>query len=270
MPVPRTEPARRRPPGARRAALLESLRAHDRPLSVAELAPLVGLHPNTVRAHLDVLVRTGEVSRRSDARNTPGRPRELYEATGVATGDRNYRLLAQVLAGRLAELADDPAREAVTAGRHWAEKQDDDGTTAGQGGVAGQGRGPGVAGQRLAGPADSVPDAVPEPADPADPLVPVLRMLRASGFAPELSPDGSEILLHHCPFLELAVDQPEVVCGAHLGIIQGALEGTGVAATRILPFVQPHVCVTELRPGSAAPEESGTGPLVARTEPFRT
>lgn len=217
MPVPRTEPARRRPPGARRAALLESLREQDRPLSVAELAPLVGLHPNTVRAHLDVLVRTGEVSRRSDARNTPGRPRELYQATGVTTDDRNYRLLAQVLAGRLAELTDDPALEAVTAGRHWTEKQSED----------------------------------VEPPAPADPLGPVLGMLRASGFAPELSPDGSEILLHHCPFLELAVDQPDVVCGAHLGLIQGALEGTGISATRILPFVQPHVCVTELRPGAA-------------------
>ena len=159
MPVPRSEPARRRPPGARRAALLESLRAQDRPLSVAELAPLVGLHPNTVRAHLDVLVRTGEVSRRSDARNTPGRPRELYEATGVATGDRNYRLLAQVLAGRLAELTDDPAREAVTAGRHWAEKQADDDATV------------------------AVPAAPAAPAAaPSGPLVPVLRMLRASGF----------------------------------------------------------------------------------------
>lgn len=228
MPVPRSEPARRRPPGARRAALLESLRAQERPLSVAELAPLVGLHPNTVRAHLDVLVRTGEVSRRSDARNTPGRPRELYEATGVATGDRNYRLLAQVLAGRLAELTEDPAREAVTAGRHWAGKQGDDDATV------------------------AVPAAPAAPTAPSEPLVPVLRMLRASGFAPELSPDGSQILLHHCPFLELAVDQPEVVCGAHLGLIQGALEGTGVAATRILPFVQPHVCVTELRPGSAS------------------
>ena len=251
MPVPRSEPARRRPPGARRAALLESLRAQDRPLSVAELAPLVGLHPNTVRAHLDVLVRTGEVSRRSDARNTPGRPRELYQATGVATGDRNYRLLAQVLAGRLAELTDDPAREAVTAGRHWAGKQgDDDGATAGEDDSARQG---------VVGPTEPAVSAVPTapavpavPAVPAGPLVPVLRMLRASGFAPELSPDGSEILLHHCPFLELAVDQPEVVCGAHLGLIQGALEGTGVAATRILPFAQPHVCVTELRPDSAS------------------
>lgn len=236
MPVPRSEPARRRPPGARRAALLESLRAQDRPLSVAELAPLVGLHPNTVRAHLDVLVRTGEVSRRSDARNTPGRPRELYEATGVATGDRNYRLLAQVLAGRLAELTDDPAREAVTAGRHWAGKQGEDVTVAVPAAPA----------------APAVPSEPAAPAVPSEPLAPVLRMLRASGFAPELSPDGSQILLHHCPFLELAVDQPEVVCGAHLGLIQGALEGTGVAATRILPFVQPHVCVTELRPGPAS------------------
>src|SRR5699024_790444 len=87
---------------------------------IADLAPRTGLHPNTVRAHLDVLVRSGQVSRRSEMRSTPGRPRELYSATGAPTGDRSYRLLAEVLASRLAELAQDPAAEATEAGRRYA------------------------------------------------------------------------------------------------------------------------------------------------------
>ena len=81
-------------------------------------------------------------------------------------------------------------------------------------------------------------------------------MLGDSGFAPEVSADGTSINLHRCPFRELAVSHQDVVCGAHLGIIQGALADLGgmVSATRLLPFVTPGLCVTTLtRPASPAP-----------------
>jgi predicted ArsR family transcriptional regulator len=71
---------------------------------------------------------------------------------------------------------------------------------------------------------------------------------RDSGFAPELSADGSTVNLHRCPFRELAVTNPDVVCGAHLGIVQGALDDLGglVSTTRLIPFVTPGLCVTTL------------------------
>jgi predicted ArsR family transcriptional regulator len=83
----------------------------------------------------------------------------------------------------------------------------------------------------------------------------VVRMLGDSGFAPELSADGTAISLHRCPFRELAVSHQDVVCGAHLGIIQGALAdlGTVVSATRLLPFVTPGLCVTTLSRSSPTP-----------------
>lgn len=211
MPVPRAEPTHRRPPGRRREELLRLLREADAPRSVADLAPLAGLHPNTVRAHLDVLVRTGHVARRTSSAGTPGRPRELYEATGPEPVERDYALLASVLATGLAALPD-PAGSAVAAGRAWAE-----GATPGSEGGG---------------------------------LEHAVRMLRAGGFAPEVTEDG--IRLHHCPFVELAVVQPDVVCAVHLGMIQGALEGSGVEATRIRPFVAPRLCIAEL-----AHEEAG-------------
>jgi predicted ArsR family transcriptional regulator len=68
-----------------------------------------------------------------------------------------------------------------------------------------------------------------------------------------MSPDGGAIELHHCPFRELAEEHPDVVCGAHLGLIQGALATSGdLTATRILPFVAPDLCLAELsRPAGA-------------------
>ena len=76
----------------------------------------------------------------------------------------------------------------------------------------------------------------------------VVRMLGDIGFAPEVSADGTSIYLHRCPFRELAERHPDVVCGAHLGIIQGALAelGAPVTATRLLPFVEPNLCITTL------------------------
>ncbi len=232
MPVATTETGGRRPPGERRAALLRLLEEHEGDgLAVADLAPLAGLHPNTVRAHLDVLVRAGSVSRQTDPRHVPGRPRELYRATGAAPEDRNYELLARMLADELAARSADPQGAAVAAGRRWAEHED-------------------------------APDGLPaaEP-DLHTRLAPVLRLLRSHGFAPELGPDGAAIELHHCPFQELATDRPEIVCGAHLGLIQGALARIGpeVTATRIVPFVRPDLCLARLEhttSGGVPPVES--------------
>ena len=216
------------------------LRAHDGGLAVNDLAPALGLHPNTVRAHLDVLTRTGHVSRRTDARNTPGRPRDLYEATGAATSDRNYQLLARVLASRLTELSEDPTAEAVEAGRRWSEHE-----AVGEPAGIEDSDATGARGSELVG-AD-----VGTPLADRDALAPVLRMLKVSGFAPQLSPDASAIQLHHCPFRELAEEHPGIVCGAHLGLIQGALvtSGANITATRILPFVRPDLCLAELTRG---------------------
>lgn len=214
-------------------------------MSVAELAERIGLHQNTVRAHLDLLVRSGLVTRRTEQRATPGRPREVFEATGAPEGDRNYQLLAQVLAGRLTDLTQDAATEAAAAGRRWVESAPPGATSPG---------GTTAPGGATVPPARTAPDAPPGtslPLSPTDPdVAPVLRMLRTSGFAPELSPDGSAILLHHCPFLEVAREHPDVVCGVHLGLIQGELARTGgrLAATRILPFVHPTTCAAPLTP----------------------
>lgn len=207
-----------------RMAVLELLRSHTQPLGVGEVAQHVGLHQNTVRSHLDLLVDAGYAIRRSEAPSGPGRPRVVYEATAAPEGERNYQLLAEVLAANLVSTSERPGEAAVNAGRAWAES-------------AGRQRHGGDA--RTAG----VPPVSEEAA-----IAEVVRMLGDIGFAPEVSADGTSIYLHRCPFRELAERHPDVVCGAHLGIIQGALAelGAPVTATRLLPFVEPNLCITTL------------------------
>ena len=222
-----------------RTAVLELLRSRAQPLGVGEVAQHVGLHQNTVRSHLDLLVDAGYAVRRSEAPSGPGRPRVVYQATAAPDGDRNYKLLAEVLAQHLVATSERPGEAAVNAGRSWA----------------------GSAGLRLHG-GESAGTAAATPVNDEAAIAAVLRMLGDSGFAPELSADATAINLHRCPFRELAESHTDVVCGAHLGIIQGALAelGTMVSATRLLPFVTPGLCVTTLTRPAAAEVSAGGQP----------
>jgi predicted ArsR family transcriptional regulator len=221
-----------------RIAVLELLRSRAQPLGVVEVAQQVGLHQNTVRSHLDLLVESGYAIRRSEAPSGPGRPRVVYQATAAPEGERNYRLLAEVLAQHLLATSERPAEAAVNAGRSWARST-----------------------RRLHDRGDGAGTAGAPPISEEAAVAAVVRMLGDSGFAPELSADGTSINLHRCPFRELAMTNPDVVCGAHLGIIQGALAelGTLVSATRLLPFVTPGLCVTTLTRPITTAGHSGAG-----------
>lgn len=247
MPIPRSAPTRRLPPGARRATLLAALEGATAPSTVAELAEATGLHPNTVRAHLEVLVREGRATRRTEQRAARGRPRELYEATGAPDPATAYASLALLLAEQLASAAGDPAREGEQMGRRWAASD-------GASGAAG-----------APGPPDTTGPATAPAAAPvgsADGVTAVLRVLRRAGFGPELSADGSQVLLHSCPVRQVAHAQPDVVCQAHLGLIRATLEatGSGVVATAIAPFVTPELCVATLARPADEPVELDPAP----------
>ena len=217
---------------ASRLAVLELLRSRAQPLGVGEVAQHVGLHQNTVRFHLDLLVESGYAIRRSEAPHGPGRPRVVYEATAATDGERNYRLLAEVLAQHIVTTSARPAEAAANAGRTWA------GMTQAQRHAAG-----------ATGPAPISAEAA---------ITAVVRMLGDIGFAPEVSSDATAINLRRCPFRELAENNPEVVCGAHLGMIQGALAemGAPVTATRLLPMVQPDLCIATLSRSDSAASHS--------------
>lgn len=208
----------------RRGDVLAMLRASPTPLSIATLAERLGVHPNTVRFHLDTLIERELVERVPSALRGPGRPPLMFRARGGMDpgGPRNYRLLAGVLVDGLASAAD-PVAKATQAGRDW--------------------------GRRLTAPPAR---ATGTPDDAA--VAHLMDVLDEAGFAPELqsSTEGRRIGLRHCPFLDLVPARAEVVCPVHLGLMQGTMTalGSSVTVEGLDPFVEPDLCVAHLGEGT--------------------
>ena len=91
------------PPG-RRDVILQLLRASAEPRSIASVADELGVHPNTVRFHIDALARAGRVEQVLGDSAGRGRPPILFRASRRMdpTGPTNYQLLAGILTGYVA------------------------------------------------------------------------------------------------------------------------------------------------------------------------
>ena len=208
--------------GQSRVRVLEVLRGERTPLSVAEIAAQVDLHPNTVRLHLDQLIDAGLATRDREERDRPGRPRLVYAAVVTAdtetstvestSGESRYKVLAEALVNHLEHTAPEPAAEAAAAGRAW-------GRSLSQGA--------------------SVPPTVHQA------TTDLAKLLDDLGFAPHTTGPGQTIELHRCPFRQVAEEHSPVVCGVHLGLMQGALtkRGAPITATGLEPFVTPQLCL---------------------------
>ncbi|MFJ4803327.1 helix-turn-helix transcriptional regulator [Streptomyces murinus] len=235
----------------RRRAVLDVLRAAPAPLGVTETAERLGVHPNTVRFHLDALVAEGLVERRAEASTGPGRPRTVHTVRpGMDRGGvRGYLLLARMLLSRWTSADPAEAREqARETGREWGRFLVDppppfERPTA-QRSVT----------RLLALLADL--GFEPEPAAGAAPGVEVEP---APGAADENTPE--RIRLRHCPFLELAEEHGELICPLHLGLIQGALDrlDAPLTATRLEPFAEPDSCYAHLSAAGSAPRDTREG-----------
>jgi predicted ArsR family transcriptional regulator len=209
-------------PGERRDGILQLLRDSPSPRSIASLADELGVHENTIRFHLDSLIRAGRVEQVSRGQSAgPGRPPILFLATRRMdpAGPTNYRLLATILTAYLAS-GRDPAATAKRLGRSF---------------------GPSLVDQRAAAGRPSKERSVADLVDVLDDL----------GFKPERpkGPRAKEIRLRHCPF-NAVVDRQggDVVCAVHLGLMQGALSAMRAPVTvdRLDPFVEPDLCVAHL------------------------
>jgi len=193
-----------------RRAILGHLRDQPQPLTLGALVQITGLHPNTVREHLDALVRRGLVRRTTGLPRGRGRPAHLYEHAEYGHGE--YARLAVALADALELSSSEPTRHAATVGEEWGRE---------------------LARERRAG--------ATTPADARDEVVALLDDL---GFEPRPGEDPGELHLARCPLLEAAHRSPGIVCGIHLGIVRGMLAEQGVdpEGSALEPFAGPGFC----------------------------
>ena len=121
-PLPTRGLAREELSPARRAALDALIELGGR-RTVVELAEALNQHPNTVREHLEALVRVGLADRSLRHQPGRGRPAALFRATLAATpAGPEYAVLAEVLINYLARtIPDEETRvaHALAAGRDW-------------------------------------------------------------------------------------------------------------------------------------------------------
>ncbi len=194
-----------------RARVLDHLREHPDPVAAEELARSFGQHPNTVRAHLDGLVRQGLALRERVPGPYRGRPPWRYRSNPDRPDSdprlREHQGLVIALATHLAERSPEPRAEARSAGLSWGSAL-----------VAERSR------SRAAGPRDA---GSGQRSTPAAARREVVALLADLDFTPRADRANTQVVLTTCPLLDVARRNPEVVCSVHEGMVAGALTALG-------------------------------------------
>lgn len=232
--------------GSSRAGVLRVLRSRGDLMRVEDLAEAVNLSLSAVRFHLDRLIADGLVRTSKEPRQTPGRPRVMYQAVPEEAVDDGaaYRHLAILLADELVGRGGAAAGEA--AGRAWARQvfatrqwvaggAADDGPVDGQRGTVGgpttpSTTRPGLPAARSASGSATRRRAQPPAEVHPDCLSDLMGVLEDGGFAPQVVDGGWAVELHRCPYADLMPGQSEVVCSVHRGLMQALPELAGTAA----------------------------------------
>jgi len=198
------------------------LQGQPEPTTLVALIAATGLHANTLREHLEALVKHGLVRRRRAEPSGRGRPAWLYEVSpdGEESSPSEYAGLAAALASAIHRTSNSPRADAIAAGTEWGHEL-----------------------ARAASAPTTVGDAAAR--------IQVVAILDGIGFAPEHDVPVAVVRLTRCPLLEAAHKHPDIVCGVHLGIVRGALEeyGADPSGTELFPFSEPGACRLDLMSG---------------------
>jgi predicted ArsR family transcriptional regulator len=197
-----------------RYSIYQVVAAAPEPLSTAEIAERLDLHPNTVRLHLEKMRDAGLLDAFSDRHGAVGRPQHRWSvgshAPSLGVEPSGFRILAHLLAEVAAEPSSDAGRAASVGRRRGLER------------TGGRRHGPN---QVVQGSAAACVRAV-------------MAELADLGFDPALDDpafdDGATVedpevrvglAFTSCPFRELAVLYPDLVCELHRGLTEGVLAG---------------------------------------------
>ena len=206
-------------------------------MTAAQIAERLGQHVTTARFHLDQLV-AGALLESAFRRGRVGRPRKVYrlrhgsvrEVTGSAGASSAHAALAELLAESFGETEDGRQVTPEEAGRRWVLRRAD---------------------QLAVHPDDDAPARTAGAW--LGKIGATVDLLERWGYTPELTlTDGgaaAELTLVDCPFLALAKEHPDVVCGVHRGLLYGAMEALGEAGAEVglTPLVTPTTCTATLR-----------------------
>ena len=186
-----------------RYAIYLELARTAKPLTTAEIADTIELHPNTVRPHLDRMREAGLIDVEVGGRGEIGRPQHRYslvhDAPSLGLEPPVMPMLARLvlsMAERLGADADDAHR---------------------------------------VGHDEGVVRSEPFAAAPSS-LEAVVADLDLLGFDPVVSDgpddDSAVIAFANCPFGDLATTHPELVCSLHHGLLAGFVAGMGDTEVR--------------------------------------
>lgn len=185
----------------------------DHGVDAATVADELDLHISTARTHLGILETTELVTSYVEERRVRGRPRRLYRAKDLPPTESGqepaYLALADALARTLSEPHVDGVSLVAEAGVRWGRQ------------IIGESSTDGAAANvrtRLHGLLDDL------------------------GFAPSRGRDD-DIHLWGCPVVEVARDNPAVVCSLHQGVLVGAAQALGYEGEiRLEPFATNSTC----------------------------
>ncbi|HVA72955.1 MAG TPA: helix-turn-helix domain-containing protein [Acidimicrobiales bacterium] len=223
-----------------RYAIYQLLADADEPLSTTAISTKLHLHPNTVRLHLEKMREAGLLEAEPDRHGSVGRPQYRWKAIaevpafGVERG--GFRLLSHLLA-EIAAAPQGGAGSAFDVGRRAGERR---------------------RGERNGDQLST--SARPERTPAAACLRAFVDELAGLGFDPVIDPDGDPpgdgdeqrvaVSFSRCPFRELAVLYPDLVCELHRGLSEGIASGAEVRLESFSSLVDQDPCRAEVTLGA--------------------
>jgi len=206
---------------ARRDVIKSALANAAAPMTVDAICELTGLHANSVRRDLEVLIAGESVSREAADTRRRGRPSWLYRLAEPAASP--FQALAEALSAELSH-GSDPSMVARTAER-WTHSL------------------PALS------PSDSPDEAVGE----------VSEALNRLGFVASESELGDSISVTSCQYITLVNENP-AICEIHFALVERLLQQTGqpVTAQSLDVSVRPGVCVVHLNRQDLVPARTIT------------
>jgi predicted ArsR family transcriptional regulator len=184
-----------------RYAIYLELARSSRPKTTADIAESLGLHPNTVRPHLDRMREVGLISVEVGGRGDVGRPQHRYsiapDAPSMGLEPPTMPVLARMMlsmARRMNATVDDAEAVGHDEGRRRARAFERSPST----------------------------------------LEALVSDLDHLGFDPVVGDDARSsgdavIAFANCPFADIAREHPELVCGLHKGLVAGFVAEMGDA-----------------------------------------